>query len=62
MITDYWQKRCEAAEERLTHFYQKTVNPPIAILEINYKDQAEKQHAKLKKFRHLIGRLYWKSK
>lgn len=59
MTPDYWQKRCRDAEERLTHFYCKTVNPPVAILNIDYKDQAEKCYVKLRQFQHLFGRLYW---
>ena len=59
MHLDYWEKRCKDAEERLRRMCDKVINPPIAILEINYKDQAEKHHAKLKQFRHLFGRLYW---
>lgn len=62
MTSDYWEERCKGAEERLRRMCDKFTNPPISILNIDYKEQAERHYTKLKKFRRLIDRLYWRRK
>lgn len=59
MHPDYWKKRCWDAEERLRRMCARVINPPIAILHIDYKERAGNYRAKLHQFRHLFGRLYW---
>ena len=48
------------AERRLSDLYEKMVNPPVTILEINFKKQAETAQRELRKYHHLWWRLYWK--
>lgn len=56
-----WKARALAAEGRLMSFFNRMINPPITILRLDYQERCETAQAKLREFRHIVGRLYWRS-
>lgn len=42
-------------------FFNRMINPPITILRLDYQERCETAQAKLREFRHIVGRLYWRS-